>query len=138
VIRFDWDGTDDDGQMLPRGRYVARARVTRPHGSYGHDVTVRMQPFQLVTPKWTLRRGETAKLTILTAEPVKGKVAVTANQKGVKRWQLKVRKVSATKFTARVTTRKGKGTSPGYLKIRVVSTDQGGGTQAQLFKLKLR
>jgi len=135
-VRFVWDGKDDDGQPLPQGRYTARVRVFRPQGSYGHDITVRIAPFKLTPSKWSLRRGESVKLVVETAEPVKGKVTITANRQGLKKVQLFVKKVNDKKFTARYKTRTaGKA---GQLKVRVSSTDKGGGKQAKIFILKLR
>ncbi|MFV2063228.1 MAG: FlgD immunoglobulin-like domain containing protein [Chloroflexota bacterium] len=135
-VRFVWDGKDDDGQPLPRGKYTARVRVIRPQGAYGHDIKVRIGPFRLIPSSWSLKRGDSVKLTVVTAEPVKGKVTIVANRKGFKKVKLFVRKINDKKFTARYKTRTvGKA---GKLKIRVSSTDKGGGTQTQFFILKLR
>ena len=49
-VRFVWDGTDDERRATcPRAATRARIRVSRPQGTYAHDVTVRMMPFQLWT-----------------------------------------------------------------------------------------
>lgn len=134
--RFIWDGTDDDGKLLSRGVYRGRVRVTRPQGSYGHDIKVRVGPFWFKPSRWKLRRGDTVRMTIHTAEPVKGKPVVIANRKGLKRVRIRVHKVNSTTFTARYRTRRvGR---PGKLKIRILSTDIGGGRQAQFYFLKLR
>jgi len=135
-VRFVWDGTDDDGQLVPEGRYTGRIRVTRPGGTYAHDVTVRMMRFKLWSAKWTLKRGATTKLVFESAEPLKGKPVITANQPGIKKYALKVTKVSTTRFKATLNTRnKGKA---GDLKIRIVGTDIDGGEQSKVFTLKLR
>ena len=135
-VRFVWDGTDDAGVPVRQGKYTARVRVTRPKGSYGHDLTVRIAPFKLTPSKWSLRRGDTVRLTIDAAEAVKWKPVVTANRQGLKRVQLFVRKITAKRFTAVLKTRRaGKA---GDLKIRVFSTDVKGGKQAKYFILKLR
>lgn len=135
-VRFVWDGTDDAGQLVPEGRYTGRIRVTRPGGTYAHDVTVRMMPFKLWSAKWTLKRGASTKLSFESAEPLKGKPVVTANQPGIRKYGLKVTRRSPTKFTATLRTRnKGKA---GDLKVRIVGTDVNGGSQSKVFTLKLR
>jgi flagellar hook assembly protein FlgD len=135
-VRFVWDGTDDDGQMLPQGKYTGRIRVTRPGGTYGHDVTIRMTPFRLRSSKWTIKRGQTAKLTIESAEPLKGEPLVTANQPGKKKFGLTVKKVNDKKFTAVLKTRTGG--KAGEVKIRIKGTDKRGGVQWVLVPIKLR
>ncbi len=135
-VRFVWDGTDDGGAQVPEGRYTARIRVTRPQGSYAHDVGVYLMPFKMRSPTWKVSRGQSVTLTFESAEPIKGKPTITANQPGVRKYQLKVNKSSPTTFKARLVTRKGGTTGP--MKIRVVGVDQGGGTQSKVFTMKVR
>jgi hypothetical protein len=138
-VRFVWDGTDDAGALVPEGRYTARIRVSRPQGTYAHDVTVRMMPFKLWTSSWKVKRGATVTLRIESAEPLKGKPVVTANQPGIKKYTVskkKITKLSDTKFKVVLKTRnKGKA---GDMKVRVLGTDRDGGTQAKVFTLGLR
>lgn len=135
-VRFVWDGTDEGGDLAREGRYTARIRVKRPAGTYAHDVSVYLMPFKMRTPKWKVRRGQVVTLTFESAEPLKGKPAVTANQPGIKKYGLKVTKLSPTKFKARLATRKA-GTA-GPMKIRIVGTDQGGQTQSRIFTMRVR
>jgi hypothetical protein len=135
-VRFVWDGTDDDGDLAPEGRYTARIRVTRPAGTYAHDVSVYLMPFKMRTPTWKLRRGQAITLTFESAEPIKGKPLVSANQPGVKKYGLKVTRVSPTMFKARLATRRaGKA---GTMKIRIIGTDQAGGKQSKVFSMQVR
>jgi len=139
LVRFRWDGTDDGGVYVPQGRYTARFTVTRPAGTYAHEVAVRMVPFRLWTKKWTLARGDTVTLKFTSAEPLKGKPVVTANQPGISKYEVprwKITKVSDTKFKVVLKT-KDKGRA-GEMKVRIEGTDTGGGTQARVFTLKLR
>ena len=138
-VRFVWDGKDDDGKYVPDGRYSARIRVARPAGSYAHEVRLRQMPFMLWTTKWTLARGETVTLNFTSAEPLKGKPVVTANQPGIVKYTVppwKVTKLSPTKFKVRLKTLdKGKA---GGLKVRVVGSDIDDGTNSKVFTLRLR
>ncbi len=93
-VRFVWDGKDDSGAYVPEGRYRARIRVSRPQGSYAHDVTVRMMSYQLWASRWSLRRGETVTLTFTSAEPLKRKPTVTANQPGIAKYAVPATKIS--------------------------------------------
>ncbi len=137
--RFLWDGTDDDGAVLPDGRYVARMRVSRPAGAYAHDIEVRMTPFDLATPKWSVRRGDKIIFTLTSAEPLKGKPVVTANQRliptyTVPKW--KITKSGENQFRVVLKTKtKGK---PGNMRVRVLGTDIADGTQARVYIFKLR
>ena len=138
-VRFVWDGRDDVGAFVPDGRYTARFRVQRPAGTYAHDLTVRHMPFMLWTKKWSLKRGETVSLKFTTAEPLKGKPVVTANQPGIPKYQVpawKVTKLNATQYKVVLKTRsKGKA---GPMKVRILGNDKGGNTNSKVFTIKLR
>lgn len=136
---FVWDGTDDDGSLAPNGRYTARVRVTRPQGTYAHEVRVHVMPFKVWTKKWKLRRGEKVTLTVTSAEPLTGKPTVVVNQKGIKKYTIrkwKIRKVSDTRYKVPIRTRdKGKA---GPMRVRIEGIDTGGGSQVKVATLKLR
>jgi flagellar hook assembly protein FlgD len=135
-VKWVWDGRNDAGQLLPAGEYTSRVRVTRPAGTYGHDVTVRLQPFRLRSPSDTLKRGQSMTVTIRSAEPLAGKARVRIKQSGVKSYPAKVKKVSRTKFKITVEARQSGRTGP--LKVSVAGTDIEGGEQAQRFTLTVR
>jgi hypothetical protein len=135
-VRFVWDGTDEEGRLVPEGRYTARIRVKRPQGAYAHDVSVYLMPFKMRTPTWKVRRGQVVTLTFDSAEPIKGKPVVTANQPGVKKYGLRVTRLSATRFKARLATRKAGSTGP--MKIRIMGTDVDGGKQSKVFTMRVR
>ena len=135
-VRFVWDGSDDAGQQLPDGKYSGRVRVTRPQGTYGHEVAIFKMPFRLKPSKWQVRRGETIRLLVRSAEPLKGKPVLTVRQPGLEEAAVKVSRVGATTFKSSLATREaGK---RGRLTIRIQGTDTAGGTQAQVFRLTLR
>jgi flagellar hook assembly protein FlgD len=138
-VRFVWNGKNDDGAWAPQGKYTARVRVTSDKGSYAHDVVVRHMPFQAYTPSWTRRRGDTITLKITTAEPLKAKPVVTANQPGIARytvWPKRITKLSANQYRVVIKTKKaGKA---GQMKVRVVGTDKQGGTNSKVFSLRLK
>lgn len=135
-VRFDWDGTDDAGQQLPDGKYAGRVRVTRPQGTYGHEVTVFKMPFRLTPSKWKVQRGEIISLAIRSAEPLTGKPVLTFKQPGLEETAVKVSRLDDYTFKGRLSTQPaGK---RGKLTIRIQGTDTGGGSQSQAFKLDLR
>jgi flagellar hook assembly protein FlgD len=138
-VRFVWDGRNDAGGFVPDGRYVARVRVTRPGGSYAHEVTVRHMPFMAWTPSWIRDRGDTITLKVTSAEPLRGKPVVTANQPGIKKVTVpawRVKRLSPTAFTVVVQTRDAG--SAGGMKVRVTGIDADGGTNTKVFTLRLR
>jgi flagellar hook assembly protein FlgD len=136
VIRFVWDGADDAGAPLPDGRYLARVRVTRPAGTYGHQVAVMKMPFRMIPSAWRVRRGDRVRLAFQSAEPLRGKPVITARQPGREPLRLKVIRVDARAFRTRYATRTD---GPrGKVRIAVTATDEGGGSQSQTYELKLR
>ncbi|MGD8486376.1 MAG: FlgD immunoglobulin-like domain containing protein [Chloroflexota bacterium] len=138
-VRFAWDGRDDTGAYVPDDRYTARISVKRPSGTYAHEVTLRHMPFMAWTRKWTRQRGDTITLKLTSAEPLKGKPVVTANQRGITKYAVPPRKItrlSSTQFKVVIKTRdKGKA---GVMKVRVVGTDTDGGTNAKVFSIRLK
>ena len=135
-VKWVWDGRDDAGELVPSGEYTSRVRVTRPAGTYGHDLSIRLQPFRLRPPSESLRRGQSMVVTIRSAEPLAGKPLVRIKQGGVKSYAVKARKVSRTKF--KVTIKARTDGRKGPLKVSVSGTDVQGGEQAQRFTLTVR
>ncbi len=134
-LRFAWDGRDDAGQFVPEGTYQGRIRVTRPAGSYGHEVPVRIMAFDLAPTTWRPRLGQEVRLWFTSAEPMKGKPVVSAKLPGLPAADLRVTKVSHTNFKALLVT---KGVDrPGRIVIRVAGTDSADGTQTQAWRLRL-
>ncbi len=134
-VRFEWDGRDDAGQFVPQGTYLGRIRVTRPAGSYGHEVPVRIMPFDLTPTTWKPRRGDELRLWFTSAEPMKGKPIVSARLPGIPSAELRVTKVNPTTFKALLRTKGAE--RPGKVTVKVVGTDTGDGTQTQAWGLKL-
>ena len=137
--RFVWDGKDDGGAFVPDGRYSARIRVQRPTGSYAHELTVRHMPWMMWTPKWTLRRGDTVVLKFTTAEPLKAKPVVTANQPGIAKYAVpkkKVTKIASNQYKVVLKT-KAKGKA-GDMKVRILGVDKGGRNNSKVFTLRLK
>ena len=56
--KWTWDGKDDAGVYVG-GTTTGRARITRPQGTYAHDVSVLMSPFVLEPSDRTVARGQT-------------------------------------------------------------------------------
>jgi flagellar hook assembly protein FlgD len=138
-VDFVWGGRNDAGKWVPDGRYTARLKVTTADGWYAHDVIVRHMAFQAYTPKWTRQRGDTITLRLTSSEPLKGKPVVTANQRGMAKYQIPPRKVSRlapTQYRVVIDTRQQ--SKPGVMRVRVVGTDKRGGNHAKVFAIGLR
>ncbi len=135
MVRFEWDGRDDAGQFVPEGRYLGRIRVTRPSGSYGHDVAVRVMPFDLEPATWKPRLGDEVRLWFTSAEPLRGKPIVMARLPGLTKAPLRVIKVDHTTFKALLPT--AAALRPGRITIRAIGTDSGAGVQSQTWALRL-
>lgn len=96
-------------------------------------------PYMAWTKSWTRKRGDTVTLKLTSAEPIKGKPVVTANQPGIVKYTVPARKItrlSATEFKVVIDTRnKGKA---GDMKIRVKGTDKGDNAHSKVFSLRLK
>ena len=136
TVSVTWDGTDDAGQFLPDGRYTGRLVVTRPEGSYGHDVTVRLMPYQLVPSAWSVRRGGTLRLQVTTAEPLKAKPTITARVPGRGSVALKVRRVDDDTYKASLVTRSRD--RRGTIRITASATNSGEGSQEATWRIRLQ
>ena len=137
--RFVWDGTDDAGADVPEGRYTARIRVTRPGGTYAHDVRVQVMPFKLWTRKWSVQRGDTITLKLYSAEPLKGKPIVTANQPGILKYRVPAWKITRLdEMTFKIVLKTRSAGKAGSMKVRVTGTDIADGQQSRAFTLTLR
>jgi flagellar hook assembly protein FlgD len=138
-VRFVWDGRSENGNLVPDGRYVARVRVTRPGGSYAHEVTVRHMPFMAWTPSWIRDRGDTVTLKVTTAEPLRRKPVVTANQPGIRKVTVpakRVTRLAPNQYKVVIRTKdQGKA---GGMKVRVTGIDTAGGTNTKVFTVRLR
>lgn len=138
-LDFVWRGRNDAGKWVPDGRYTARLKVTTADGWYAHDIIVRHMAFQAYTPTWTRRRGDTVTLRLTSSEPLKGKPVVTANQRGMARYQVPPRKISRlapTQYRVVIDTRSQ--SKPGVMRVRVAGTDKRGDDHAKVFDIRLR
>jgi flagellar hook assembly protein FlgD len=133
---FTWDGRDDAGQPVPRGRYTARVSATTGSGTYAHTTSVLARPFLVTSTRWTLRRGDTARLGITAAEEVDGRPTVTVKQPGLPAWRPRVGKASSTSFSASITARRGG--RDGRIRVTISSIDTAGGMQSLTIHLRLR
>ena len=134
-----WDGRNENGSLVPDGRYVARVRVTRPGGSYAHEVTVRHMPFMAWTPSWIRDRGDTVTLKVTTVEPLRRKPVVTANQPGIRKVTVPAKRVTRlgpNQYKVVIRT-KDQGLA-GDMKVRVTGIDSAGGTNTKVFTVLLR
>ena len=131
-VRFVWDGTDDDGALVPEGRYTARIRVTSRQGTYAHDVIVRHDALPGVDHAKLDAAGAAtpSRSRSTSAEPLKGKPVVTANQPGIAKYTVRPEGHQAQRPTSsRSCSRPRQAGKAGEMKVRVLGTDKQGGTQ---------
>lgn len=131
---WTWDGLDDAGQPVPVGTYTSFVSATTAAGRYSHATVIRVAPFNLKA-KLGVTAGFSQKVTITTAEPVKGWPVITVKQPGLAAYKLYPTRYSTQKFTA---TWKAKAGATGAITITISSTDTDGGTQQMVVKGKLK
>jgi flagellar hook assembly protein FlgD len=130
TARWAWDGKDDDGAHVERGTYTGRVRISRAQGTYAHDVDVLVAPFVLEPSDRTVSRGQRVTLLLTSAEPLDGKPMFSVKQPGKdERTLRKVKRISATRFKARMLVLRGGGS--GKIVVTVTATDVDGGSQSQ-------
>jgi flagellar hook assembly protein FlgD len=130
IVRFDWDGRDNDGQLVPDGEYQAMFTVTTDAGSYSHRVKVRVGAFD-VTGDLSVAAGDRVRLTIHAAEPIRKWPSVEVKQPGKAPYSLSLTRYSATRFTTSWTVKPGRA---GRITITISGTDTSGGEQVSILR----
>jgi flagellar hook assembly protein FlgD len=133
-VTWTWDGLNDAGEPARDGTYTSVVTVTTEAGTYSHTQPVRLSPFQLKA-KVDVAAGQRQTIVIFATEPVRGRPTITVKQPGMAAYTLTPVRVSATKFTASWTARRGRA---GTVRLTIASTDIGGGTQEKVYPVTLR
>jgi flagellar hook assembly protein FlgD len=130
-----WGGLDDRRRHVPSGWYTATvvAKTERVGVRYAQRIWV--GPFR-VSGDSEARRGTRLTLTYRATEPLRRPPTVRVKQPGIKAYEVRTRKVGADRYRLSFTPRtKGKA---GRLRLQVVGTDRGGGTERLRHGLRLR
>ncbi|CAN5519141.1 hypothetical protein BH24CHL8_BH24CHL8_06810 [soil metagenome] len=122
-----WDGRDELGSYVPNGVYTAIVTATTEAGTYSHRLTVRVMPFNVTAPVWSAPAGTTVTFTIKSAEPLTGWPRIEIRQPGLPMYTAYPIKYSTKHFKFTVTFKSGG--DPGPVRIKILGTDTGGGTQ---------
>jgi hypothetical protein len=121
-----WDGRNDAGAFVPRGRY--RTYVTASNGTQRttQAVSVLADAFWIVASDVTPGRGQKITVTVYTAETLKANPRISVFQPGISGWTVSTSKVSSTKYRATITFRSSR---TGTVRIKAFGTDSGGQSQ---------
>ena len=123
---WSWNGRNDAGAFVPRGRYTAVVRAT--DGTLGSTLraSVIADAFRIVASDTTPARGQRITVTITTAESLRAAPRLTVFQPGISAWTVATTGVAAGVY--RVTIRL-KSSSVGSLRLKAFGTDSGGRSQ---------
>jgi flagellar hook assembly protein FlgD len=133
---WSWNGRDDAGAWVPRGRYRIEVGVTNGAQSASQAVTVQADAFRLSASVATALRGRSLVLTAVTAEPLAAAPRLTVRQPGLSASSVTMTKTGKTTWTATVTPRRTG--DAGTLRLVVKATDTGGGTNSSTLRLPLQ
>jgi flagellar hook assembly protein FlgD len=135
-VSMGWDGRTDGGAFAPQGLYRFVVRVTAGGRSETHATAVRAAAFELRPSDLHPRRGGKLKVTIVTAEPLKGTPKLTVRQPGLRVYAVRLTKVGPSTYRA-IWTLKAGGRS-GKLTLTVAGTDRLGGRNVTPLSLHIR
>ncbi len=131
---WSWDGRNDAGAFVPRGRYTAVVSAT--DGTLGSTLraSVIADAFRIVASDATPARSQAITVTITTAESLKAAPRMTVLQPGISAWTVATTRVAAGVY--RVTIRL-KSSSVGSLRLKAFGTDSGGRSQSSSLSIPL-
>ncbi|HEY3334334.1 MAG TPA: FlgD immunoglobulin-like domain containing protein [Candidatus Limnocylindrales bacterium] len=129
-----WDGRNDAGAFVPRGRYRSEVRATGATNSAVQRAAVVADAFRFVVSDSTPGRGQRITVTIVTPEALSKNPRISFYQPGIDRWSVATTKVSSATYRATVTLRSSK---TGTLRVRAYGYDTNGRAQAASIYLPL-
>ena len=118
---FAWDGRDDAGAYVPKGKYYSTVTATDGLRSATQRSTVVADAFRIVVSDTTPARGQRIKIVVYSAEPLARNPKVKVSQPGNAGRIFSTSKVSSGVYRVYVTLRSGGG--PGTLVIRAGGYD---------------
>jgi flagellar hook assembly protein FlgD len=130
-----WDGRDDAGAMVPRGTYRTVVSATDGTWTATQRATVTADAFRITVSDSTPRRGQTIRVTAVSAEALDEVPRLRVFQPGRRAWAVTMRKVATRTYRVSVTLRSS---DAGTLRLRVLADDGHGRRQASTLALPLR
>ncbi len=130
-----WDGRDDAGALVARGRYLVVVRASNGAQAASQRTTVRADAWILSTSTTTALRGRALVLSAVSVEPLASAPRLLVRQPGVGSWTVVMTHQGGARWTASLTPRK-RGTA-GTLTLIVKGTDIAGGRNNGRLRLPL-
>ena len=127
---WSFDGRRSDGTMLPRGRYVSVVTATDGTQTVTQSVGFDIDAFRLTLSDSTPRRGQSIRVTVVSAESLAVSPRLYVYQPGVARWSVVLRRIGTRTYRATIRMKTWGGTGSVSLKIR--GRDIYGGVQSTM------
>jgi len=130
-----WDGTNDDGTLLPAGTYTTVVSADDGVHTSSQSARVEMNAFAISVSSTTPKRGTKLTVAVTSAESLSTAPRLYITQPGLTTMSLGMTKLDSKTFKLTVTLKTGG--SAGTLRIMVRANDDDGRTQATVRYLPL-
>ena len=131
---WTWTGRDAAGAYVASGAYTAAITATTADGTIAFRRTIWVGPFRITPSTTTLAVGRSVTVTIVSAEPLTRRPALTVTQPGLVPYVLATTAVSSSTYRVTFTPRPG---PAGTVVLRAYSIDTYGHGQASYLRLPL-
>ena len=118
-----WDGRDDTGALVPKGRYLSRVTVADGVTSTTEQAWVYSDGIRILTSDTTPAAGQAVTITVVAVEALGANPSVWITQPGRARIGYRTTKVGTSTYRVQVRLRTG---SAGTLTVRVSGVDRFG------------
>jgi flagellar hook assembly protein FlgD len=129
-----WNGRDDAGAFVARGRYRSLVRATNGTQETTLAVAVLADAFKVSASDATPARKQKITITATSAERLAAAPRLRVYQPGIDPWSVTMTKIDSRVYRVTVTL---KASSTGTLKLRVYGADQNGQSQGTYLRLPL-
>jgi flagellar hook assembly protein FlgD len=109
---FTWNGRNDAGAYVARGRYYSTVTATDGTYSVTQRSSVVADAFRISPSDTTPARGQRLTVTLYSAEPLKKNPTLAVTQPGYATWSVSTSRVSSGVYRATVTLRSGGSGTP--------------------------
>jgi flagellar hook assembly protein FlgD len=131
---FNWNGRNQAGRYVAGGTYYIRVRATDGTLSSNIRRSVVVNGFSLAPSDATPARGQSIRLTIVSAENLARNPRVTISQPGVQAWSVATTKTGTRTYRATIRFKSGR---TGTATMTVRGTDTSGGSNSARLSLPL-
>jgi hypothetical protein len=136
TLRFEWDGRDNRGRIVPAGVYSSLVSATTPLGTYRERRQITVGAFRLTAPSAAVKRGTTVKFVIRSNVRLAKLPRLTIDQPGLTAYTIRATKIDTRRYKVKVTLKSG-GTA-GTMRLIMTGLDKSGVERKTIARLPLK